>query len=129
MRPTPLIDAAILIDYLRGRLDAREAVAAAAAEGPLTTHSVAAAEVIQGALDKGDLRATERLLADFEIIVPTPDDFRGGLDLLRSYCLSHGVGWPDCLIAATAIRLGVPVLTRNDKHFRVLKGVKVQRPY
>jgi hypothetical protein len=41
----------------------------------------------------------------------------------------HGVGWPDCLIAATCIRLGLPLVTLNDKHFRAIRGLRVVRPY
>ncbi len=47
----------------------------------------------------------------------------------KRYSLSHGVGWPDCLIAATALRLGLPVVTLNDKRFKVFKGLRVVRPY
>jgi predicted nucleic acid-binding protein len=51
------------------------------------------------------------------------------LDLLAGFRLSHGVGWPDCLIAATAIRLGRPVATTNVKHFTPFPNLQVIRPY
>ncbi len=39
------------------------------------------------------------------------------------------MGWVDCLIAATSIRLNLPIYTSNLKHFRLLKGVTAITPY
>ena len=35
----------------------------------------------------------------------------------------------DCLIAATCLRLGLPLVTVNDKHFRPIRRLRVIRPY
>jgi len=51
------------------------------------------------------------------------------LDLYREFRLSHGVDWPDCQIAATAMRLGIEVFTQNVKHFTAFPVVRVVRPY
>ena len=51
-----------------------------------------------------------------------------GMDVARLN-LSHGIGWPDCLIGATALRLRVAVVTLNDKHFKAIRGLRVVRPY
>jgi predicted nucleic acid-binding protein len=43
--------------------------------------------------------------------------------------LSTRLGWPDCLIAAAALRLDLPLVTLNDKHFKPIRGLRVVRPY
>jgi len=43
--------------------------------------------------------------------------------------MSEGVGFFDCLIAASAYHLDATVCTLNEKHFRPFPGVKVERPY
>jgi predicted nucleic acid-binding protein len=39
------------------------------------------------------------------------------------------VDWPDCQIAATALRLGLEVFTQNLKHFAAFAGLRVVRAY
>ena len=56
-------------------------------------------------------------------------DWLPTLDLLGQLHLSYDVDLPDCLIAATALRLNLAVVTINDRHFRLFKGLKVLRPY
>jgi len=34
----------------------------------------------------------------------------------------------DALIAATAMQLGVPLLTRNRRHYQGVRGLKLQAP-
>jgi len=47
----------------------------------------------------------------------------------REYPLSHGVGFLDSLIGASAHHYDLIVCTLNDKHFRPLPDLKVERPY
>jgi predicted nucleic acid-binding protein len=51
------------------------------------------------------------------------------LSFLSQHRLSAGIGFLDCLLAATAIENGLVLATVNDKHFRPLSGLKVERPY
>ncbi len=41
----------------------------------------------------------------------------------------YGVGFLDCLIAATAYEKNVPIATLNDKHFKQLTDITIIRPY
>jgi predicted nucleic acid-binding protein len=56
-------------------------------------------------------------------------DMERAVQFVRAYTLAHGTGWPDCLLAATCLRLEVPVVTLNDKHFSPIRGLAVIRPY
>lgn len=92
-------------------------------------HPVSEAELLVGACNRFDLRRLEVRIAHLRRVRVESIDFDHCIAFVRRFGLSHGVGWPDCLIAATAIRLGVPLVTLNDKHFKVFKGLKVRRPY
>ena len=123
-----LIDAAVLIDVFNGV----EAAATFAREQPVSTmglHPVVEAEVLAGARSRANLRWLIEAMTRFPRVHATHEDFDHCSAFIRRYHLSHGIGWPDCLIAATAMRLGLPVATTNLKHFRAIRGLKVVRPY
>jgi predicted nucleic acid-binding protein len=48
---------------------------------------------------------------------------------MQTFTLSHGLEIPDALIAATALELSLPLYTLNDRHFRMIPGLTVLRPY
>lgn len=124
-----LIDPLILIDHLRGRSQATQFLSATRAAVGLRTSAVVAAELLAGARDRREQTVMDRLLTRFHVEPFGPSDGDDALNLLRQHRLAHGIGWTDCLIAAAAIRLAVPVATLNDRHFRIVPGLAVHRPY
>ena len=125
--PDGIIDSSILIDCLRGRADA--VAFFAARPGAARTHLIVAAELLAGARDQREMKLIYWFLKSFAVLVPTESDGLAALDLFRLHRLAHGVDWPDCQIAATAIRLDVEIVTLNVKHFAALPGVRVVRAY
>lgn len=121
-----ILDSSILIDCLRGRAGA---VAFLASQPAPTTHVMVAAELFAGARDKSEQQQIDSFLASFVIVSPSESDGLAALELYKRHHLSHGVDWPDCQIAATALRLGVNVYTQNVKHFSAFSGAKVIRAY
>ncbi len=97
-----ILDRSILIDCLRGR---PPAVAFLATQSRPATHVMVAAELYAGARDKPEQGQIESFLAGFTLHAPTEQDALTALTLYKQYHLSHGVDWPDCQIAATAMRL------------------------
>jgi predicted nucleic acid-binding protein len=124
-----VFDTSILVDHTRGIASALAYVRALRHSIRPCAHTVSAAEFLSGARNKKEWREAELYLSQFRMIVPNAGDFRQCLMLLGSHRLRDGIGWPDCLIAASCLRLGIPILTLNDKHFRVVKTLKVIRPY
>ena len=124
----PLIDTAILVDVLRKRSEAEAYLLSIASQG-LFTHATVVGELLMGIRDKKELQALDELLRPFFILHPTDADSSSSLGLLRQFKLSHGTGYLDCLIAATALRMNLSIATTNDKHFRPIPGLQVIRPY
>jgi predicted nucleic acid-binding protein len=64
-----------------------------------------------------------------EVLPVTPVVSTTARHLMESFVLSHRIGIPDALIAATAQEMGVQLYTRNLKHFKMIPGLSVIRPY
>ncbi len=124
-----VLDSSVLIDYLRGRAEAAEFLEEARRAGELATHAVVVAEVFTGARDQGELDTIDRFFCEFRIHPIESSDSALSIDLFKRYRLSHGVGWLDCLIAATAMRTRLAIATLNEKHFAVFDDLRVVRPY
>jgi len=123
-----LVDAAVLIDIFNA-VDPAPAFARDQPASAMGLHPVVEAEVFAGARSRQDLRLLIGTMSILPRVRVTTEDFDHAIAFVCRYRLSHGVGWPDCLIAATAMRLGLPVATTNVKHFRTIRGLKVVRPY
>ena len=46
---------------------------------------------------------------------------------VEQHFLSHSMQLADALIGATAINYGLPLLTENDKHYKIMKGIQLKR--
>jgi predicted nucleic acid-binding protein len=124
-----LVETTILVDFLRRSDAAADYLDAARRQANLICSAVTQAELIVGARTRAEVRAIDQLLARFQIEPIVADDSVHSLKWLRRYYHAHGVGFHDCLLAAAAVRLRIAVVTLNEKHFKVLPGVKVIRPY
>jgi predicted nucleic acid-binding protein len=125
----PLVDTSVFIDLFRRRPEADEYIGTRLRSGRLAMHAAIAAELIAGVRNKAEQRELDRLCRHARTLIPTENDWALAFRLCRTHTLAAGTDWVDCLVAASAIRLGVPVATINDKHFRPIKGLRVVRPY
>jgi predicted nucleic acid-binding protein len=124
-----IVDTTLTIDFLRRRPEAIAFLDELRGKGELVTHPVVIAETLQGARDRREQQAIETLFAHFQVVDVEVSDYHDSIVRLTRYSLSHGVGWHDCLIAATACRLAIPVATLNDRDFNCFGDLKVVRPY
>jgi predicted nucleic acid-binding protein len=124
-----IVDSSIIIDYLRGRQAARTFLDDLRSDQGLATHVVVAAEVLAGARNRDELVEIEKALNVFSVVPINEDDSFQSVALFKSHRLVDGVGWLDCLIAATCLRESLPIATLNDRHFRAFDGLQVMRPY
>jgi predicted nucleic acid-binding protein len=123
------LDTTLLIDHRRHHPDASPYVLDLLANGVAAVHPVCAAELLEGVIGKASMAASRQFLAAFRMLPVKPADFTTCLDLVADLRLAHGIGWADCLIAATCLRLDVPLVTINDRHFRRIRALRVVRPY
>jgi len=123
-----LVDTTILIDFLRGN-QAANAWLKHFAEDELALSVVTAAELVAGCRNRREQKQVEKELEQYPLILVSGAISASAWNWYRQYRLRDGVGFLDCLIGASAYHLGIPVCTLNDKHFRSLPGVKIERPY
>ncbi|MBM4087700.1 MAG: type II toxin-antitoxin system VapC family toxin [Planctomycetes bacterium] len=123
-----LLDTSILVDLLRGHQPARHWIDSI--PGPDRFVSVATvAELIAGCHNSAEQRVVERETALYEILWLGERASQSALEFYKRFYLSHGVGFLDCLIAATALVDGCRVATLNLRHFGPFPGLQAERPY
>lgn len=118
-----IVDSDILIDTGR---DIKEAIAYLEhlkKGSTLAISAVTQMELIVGCRNKNELRSMEKFLSLFEIIQLNEQISIVAVDLLRQYRLSHGLLIADALIAATAVFLQVPFVSKNQKDYRFIEGL------
>lgn len=120
MNNVTLIDTDVLIDAGR---DIREAIGLLERLGVETTLAISVVtqmELIVGCQSKHEYRSLERFLSRFEVISLNEQISTLAVDLLREYRLSHGLLIADALIAATAIHLKIPFVSKNQRDYRFI---------
>jgi hypothetical protein len=123
-----LVDTSVLVDLSRGKPQARQ-WAAQQGERVLGLHMLVSMELAEGVRDKEELARLDRMLERYALVILTPSDCLWAVEQHRKFWLSHNAGLLDTLIAATAVRLDVPLYTLNLKHFQPLPNVKAIHPY
>lgn len=125
MMPGLVLDTDVLIDFLRGQVEAVGYLESVSDE--LLTSVVTVAELFAGVREGEERRILEELLEEFRVVPVTREVAElGGLHR-RDYRKSHNIQLADALIAATVEREQATLVTLNDKHFPMLKQVVV--PY
>jgi predicted nucleic acid-binding protein len=123
-----LIDTSIFVDYLRGN-EATKAWMGNFPTGELAYSVVTAAELLAGCRNRREQGMIERELALYPMIHISGAISLTAWEWYRQLRLSHGIGFLDCLIGASAHHYGLAVCTLNDKHFHPLPELQVERPY
>jgi len=120
-----LIGSDVLIDISQGIKAAREYVDALTQEWGIS--QVSALELIVGARDQRELATIDAFLSAYAIIPIRESTGKRAYELLKLYAKSHGLHVFDSLVAATAMEEGT-LVTRNQRHFGVIKGLPLAIP-
>ena len=124
---TALVDTSVLIDYLRGRQDAAELLENERAAAPLHASEITRLEVLAGI----QIAEEDSTLLLLSTLVWHPVDTEVAEEagaLGREWLASHHtIDSADLAIAATAIRTGSRLLTRNVRRFPMFAGLEA--PY
>ena len=123
-----LLDTNIFIDFLKGKEEARIFFETSKY---LSTSVIVVMELIAGFSNQNEVKLFEQFLHKSRIkIYPlTTGVSEKAYLLFRQYYKSHGISIPDTLIAATALLQRRKLVTRNMKHFQMIKDIKVFNPY
>ncbi|MEA3308619.1 MAG: type II toxin-antitoxin system VapC family toxin [Chloroflexota bacterium] len=119
-----LIDTDVIIWYMRGNTKARDYLN----NNPHFRLSVISyMELVQGMRNKRELQSLRRALRNWhaEIIYLNEEISSKAMFYVEQHYLSHSVALADALIGATSVAYGIPLLTGNYKHYRILKGIDV----
>ena len=123
-----LIETTILVDVLRGTSAAIAWVTSVLPQGRWVS-VITYFELLAGCRNRREQRVVAREMRLYRLLLLTEDISRTGLDWFARFHLSHGVGFLDTLIGATALRADLTIATLNTKHFGLFPGVRVERPY
>ena len=120
-----MFDTDVLIWLERGYLKAARLVDSS--EDP-SISVVTYMELIEGACDKAQLRATREMAVQygFAVLPLTEETGHRAAMYLEMYRLKTGLDLVDALVAATAVENGVALCTANVKHFRTIAGLAIK---
>ena len=125
MRTHYLIDTDVLIDSMRNDALAANELERLLRHGRMGVSVVTRMELIVGCRDKQALLVTQQLLNGLDL-VPLNEGISDIADgLVTTFYLSHGLKISDALIGATALYYALPFLTKNQRDFRFIPGLKL----
>lgn len=120
-----IFDTDILIWFLRGNENAKRAVEE---HSEISISAVTYMELVQGMKNKKELQTLKELIENLDVrIIPiTPLITDTAMGLVEEFYLSNSMELADALIAATCKEYGEILYTSNDKHYKVVDGLKMQ---
>jgi predicted nucleic acid-binding protein len=120
-----VVDTDILIDASRAIDEALACLDQIEDRLILAVSVVTEMELVVGCRDKAELRSLDRFLNRFQVIRLNEQVSDSGVELLRRYRLSHGLLIADALIAASALVLEAPLVSKNQRDYRFIAGLNL----
>ena len=121
-----LIDTDVLIWYMRGNEKAYETIE------NLNSFSISVVtymELVQGMKNKKELNSLRQALHGWnaQIVYISEEISAKAMFFVEQHFLSHSIEIADAFIGASAIAYGLPLLTGNDKHYKVMGDIEVKK--
>jgi len=124
-----LLDSDVLVDLLWKYPPAVAWFDALHEDEELVVSGYVVMELVQGCRNKAEQDRVQRELATYGVIWLSPTGCDQALEVFAAYRLSHNAGLLDVLIGQTAVALGVPLYTFNQRHYSFMPGVQTVQPY
>ena len=118
-----VVDTDVLIDAGRGVSEAIACLQQMEQQASLAVSVITQMELMIGCRNKAEFGVVEQFLLRFQVIKLDELTSDIGVDLLRRYRLSHGLLIADALIAATAMSLNHPRVTKNQRDYRFIEDL------
>jgi len=121
-----LIDTDVLIWYMRGNTKALDELEK---HKNFSISVVTYMEIVQGMRNNKELTALRKALKGWNcnIIYISEEISSKAMFYVEQHYLSHSMQIADALIGATAASYGLPLLTGNDKHYKVVKEISLKK--
>jgi predicted nucleic acid-binding protein len=120
-----IVDTDILIDAGRGDAQAIDCLQRIGQQSLLAASVVTQMELFVGCRNKAELMYVETFLQNFQLLKITDQTSDAAVDLIKQYRLSHGLLIPDALIAATALTLKAPLISKNQRDYRFIANLNL----
>jgi predicted nucleic acid-binding protein len=120
-----IVDTDVLIDAGRNIADAVTCLEQVEHQATLAISAVSEMELVVGCRNKAELRALDKFLSRFRVVKLNEETCDIAVDLLRRHRLSHGLLIADALIAAAAVSQGIPFVTKNERDYRFIAGLRL----
>ena len=121
-----IIDTDVIIWYMKGNQKAYKTIENSK---HFSISVVTYMELVQGMRDKNELNNLRRALNAWEakILYISEEISVKAMFFVEQHFLSHSIHLADALIGATAISHGLPIITGNDKHYKILKDLQIKK--
>ncbi|MCK9392075.1 MAG: type II toxin-antitoxin system VapC family toxin [Syntrophales bacterium] len=121
-----IIDTDVLIWYMRGNEKAYEIIEKS---NNFFISVVTYIELVQGMRNKKELNNLRKALRGWnaQILYISEEVSAKAMFYVEQHFLSHSIQLADALIGATAITHGFPILTANDKHYKVMQDIQIKK--
>ena len=121
-----IIDTDVIIWYMKGNQRAHEVIENSK---NFFISVVTYMELVQGMRNKTELNHLRRALHvwNSNILYISEEISVKAMFFVEQNFLSHSIQLADALIGATAIAYGLPILTGNDKHYKILKDIQIKK--
>jgi predicted nucleic acid-binding protein len=123
-----LLDTDVMIDVLRRHPPATTWLASLGST-PLLLPGFVVMELVQGCQNRAEQNRVTQVLSAFRTAWPSAAACDDALASFTAFRLSHSLGLLDVLIAHTAIELGLPLQTFNQKHYAPISVLTTVQPY
>lgn len=121
-----IIDTDVIIWYIKGNDEAFKVIENLEA---FSISVITYMELVQGMRNKKELNNLRQALHAWnsKILYLTEEISAKAMFAVEQHFLSHSIQLADALIGSTAITYGVPLLTGNDKHYKIMKGLQLEK--
>ena len=119
-----IMDTDILIWYMRGNKKASKIIED---QQGFFTSVITYLELVQGMRNKNELIELRRAFREWntKILYISEEISSKAMFYIERHYLSHSLQLADALIASTALVNGLPILTGNDKHYKMIKELEI----
>jgi hypothetical protein len=86
-------------------------------------------ELVQGMRNKKELNSLRKALHGWNarILYLSEEITAKAMFFVEQNFLSHSIQLADALIGASAVAYGLPIITGNDRHYKVMGDIKIKK--